>query len=356
LNHDNTFLAIIVVGVAMYRHLLVPIDNTDLVTVVIGQAVESAQSVGARITFIHVQPGHVAALHDDTKSVHRTTSENFSHAFAGQTLELLTKAESAARAQGVPCSSTTAISDIPHAAILSAARTEGCDLIFMALHGHRETIGMMPAPQTLEALTKTEIPVLISAAANLPAPAQAIGTIRKEHRSLATVLHAWIHMLKSAEKQSTPPDAALMKAMVHYIQSFPVEQHHTKEQEYLFCKLRERTSAVNAELDELERQHEREEQLVVDLNSLVERYAAGNATPRQIEQAVSAYATFIWEHMGREEGVVLPAAQRYLTDEDWKEINDVFSENQDPCFGSDTDAGYDRLFSRILNLSTSSPQ
>ena len=32
---------------------------------------------------------------------------------------------------------------------------------------------------------------------------------------------------------------------------------------------------------------------------------------------MSRYATFVWEHMGREEGVILPAAQRYLLTEDW---------------------------------------
>ena len=35
----------------MYRHLLVPIDNSDLSTVTIGRAVEFALALGARITF-----------------------------------------------------------------------------------------------------------------------------------------------------------------------------------------------------------------------------------------------------------------------------------------------------------------
>lgn len=35
----------------MYRHLLVPVDGTDLSTQVVGQAVEFARVLGARITF-----------------------------------------------------------------------------------------------------------------------------------------------------------------------------------------------------------------------------------------------------------------------------------------------------------------
>ena len=65
---------------------------------------------------------------------------------------------------------------------------------------------------------------------------------------------------------------------------------------------------------------------------------------------MNAYATFIWEHLGREEGVILPAAQKYLKDEDWAEIDSAFSTNRDPRFGADVDRQYRRLHSRIVNL------
>jgi hemerythrin-like domain-containing protein len=146
-----------------------------------------------------------------------------------------------------------------------------------------------------------------------------------------------------------------MQAMVQYIRTFPVALHHPEEEEYLFRKLRERTSEVNADLDELERQHGRDQELVAELAATVERHAAGGASTEEVEQAVSRYAAFIWEHLGREEGVILPAAERHLTEEDWKEINAAFAENQDPRFGADTDAEYRRLFSRIVNLAPRAP-
>ena len=37
----------------MYRHLLVPVDDTDLSIGVVGNAVALACAVGARITFFH---------------------------------------------------------------------------------------------------------------------------------------------------------------------------------------------------------------------------------------------------------------------------------------------------------------
>ena len=43
-------------------------------------------------------------------------------------------------------------------------------------------------------------------------------------------------------------------------------------------------------------------------------------SPARFEQPLRACAQFIWEHLGREEGVILPAARRYLSDADWQDI------------------------------------
>jgi nucleotide-binding universal stress UspA family protein/hemerythrin-like domain-containing protein len=338
----------------MYRHLLVPIDNSDLSTITIGRAVEFALTLGARVTFFHARSDHSSSLMGDADIVRMTAPEDYAYNFEGRARELLTKAESAARARGVPCSAASTISDSPYTAIIEAARAAGCDLIFMASHGRRTTLGMMLGSQTLKVLVNSEIPVLVSAMAEPPVPAQAIAIIRDEHRSLAAVLHAWQHLFKDAQGKGTRPDAGLMKAMVRYIKDFPVALHHPKEDDYLFRKLRERTTAANPDLDELEHQHVRDEQMVVELAALVERYATGDATVADMEQAVSRYAQSIWEHMGREEGVILPLAQRHLTEEDWIEINEAFQMNRDPRFGGDTDAEFKRLFSRIVNLAPAS--
>jgi len=336
----------------MYRHLLVPIDATDLSVDIIGQAVEYARTLGARITFFHALPDHAASLFGDAEIIRAAAPEDYVYAFEGRARELLVKAESAARAQGVPCSARSAVVDAPYEGIIAAAREAGCDLIFMASHGRRSSVGMMLGSQTLKVLTHTEIPVLVAAMRNPPARARAIGIIRDEHRSLAAVMHVWMRTLANARRQGALPDAALMRAIVHYIGTFPVAQHHPKEDEHLFRRLRERTNALEAELDELERQHERDRRMVADLGAMVEDLYAGqgNHDIGAIEQAVSRYANFLWEHLGREEGVILPAAQRYLTSEDWDEIDAAFARNDDSRFIGDVEAGLRRLFSRIVNV------
>jgi hemerythrin-like domain-containing protein len=147
-----------------------------------------------------------------------------------------------------------------------------------------------------------------------------------------------------------------MRAIVHYLQQFPLRLHHPKEEQHLFARLRERTISCHAELDELQRQHERDAQFVAALAQQVQALesADGDAAlrlARTLEDEVARYANFLWDHMGREEGVILPAAQRHLQAADWVSIDAAFADNRDPGFRNDN--GDERelrhLFSRIVN-------
>ncbi len=340
----------------MYRHLLVPVDDTDLSVEVVGNAVALARPLGARITFFHAVTDGAGSLRGDAELLRLTARGEYEYKHLGKARELLTKAEAAARALGVPCESRHTVSDRPAQAIVEAARAGGCDLIFMASHGGRGKLGMAFASETLAVLMGAGLPVLVSSTGEPTAPARAIAIIRDEHRSLAAVMHAWMHALSTARKAGSAADVALMRAIVRYVQQFPMKLHHPKEEEHLFQRLRERTTSCNAELDELERQHDRDDQLVIALAQQVEVLATADAegqlsVTRSLDEQVARYAVFLWDHMGREEGVILPAAQRHLLPEDWEAIDAAFTENRDPGFRGDTDKEYRQLFSRIVNLS-----
>ena len=339
----------------MYQHLLVPVDGTDLATEVIGNAVALARKLGARITFFHASADASASLRGEADVVRLTARDDYAYAYLGRPRELLAKAEAAARALGVPCDTLHQVSDKPATAIVEAARGRGCDLIFMASHGHRGRIGMALASDTLQVMTAAGLPVLVSSVGEPPAPAHAIGVIRDEHRSLAAVLHAWMHLLADLRARRRALEPELLRAIVRYLRAFPLALHHPKEDEFLFRRLRERTTSVHAELDELERQHERDHQLVDELAQRVETVivadeATQGAGLRALDEAVQRYASFLWEHMGREEGVILPAARRHLTEEDWSAVDAAFSTNRDPRFDDQVDREFRQLFSRIVNL------
>ena len=108
----------------MYRHLLVPVDDTDLSVEVVGNAVALARPLGARITFFHAVADAAGSLRGEAEVLRLTARDEYDYAIVGKARELLAKAEAAARALGVPCESRHAVSDRPAQAIVEAARAE----------------------------------------------------------------------------------------------------------------------------------------------------------------------------------------------------------------------------------------
>jgi hemerythrin-like domain-containing protein len=225
----------------------------------------------------------------------------------------------------------------------------------MASHGRRGVKGLMLGSETQKVLQHTTLPVLVSAVeSNVAAPAYLAPAtiIRDEHRSLAAVIHGLEYLIREARAKTVTPQIPLLRAMLHYIKAFPETLHHPKEEAYLFRKLRIRTNEYNDTLDELERQHDVGHALVAKLETTLDGYEAdpvGGLTA--FSDAVEQFAAAQWRHMNLETKVIMPAAQRHLTAEDWAEIGTAFAGNSDPRFSVDNDEEFRQLFARILNLS-----
>ncbi len=338
----------------MYRHLLIPLDDTELSIETVSRAVKFAHALSARVSFLHVQADLAPSGNGDADGVRPASPAEYRDTYQERARALLTKAESAARALGVPCDSLVRVGETPYEAILDVARGAGCDLIFMASHGHRARAGMMLGSQTLNVLTHGELPVLVSSMRESGDANPVIAKIREEHRSVAAVLHAWLHLVNTYSQQGGTADVPLMRSMVRYIMEFPAAVRRVKAHDQLYKRLRERTAVFHAELDELERQHERGRSLVEAHAALLDRYDRSAATLGELRDAVEQYAHFMWEHMGREEGVIIPAAERYLTEADWSAVHAAFVGSRDSGSDEETEAEHRLLFSRIVNFAPDS--
>jgi nucleotide-binding universal stress UspA family protein/hemerythrin-like domain-containing protein len=337
----------------MYHHILVPLDATDLSIQVVGGAVALARPLGARITFFHVVEQTGDSLTSDLELLRVTSPEVHDYARSGRARELLAKAEAGARAYGVPCDARWTRGKRPAPAIVEAARTLGCDLIYMASHGHGGKLGMALASDTLSVVLSAALPVLVATATEPAPPERAIAVIRDEHRAIAAVIHAATRMLGTAGQAGEAIEAASMQAVLAYLRGFPLTQHHPKEERYLFPSLRARTHVVDAELDELERQHVRDATMLDELGRLTDDLASAAGSRRieltaQLGEAMGRYAELHWEHMGREEAVILPAAQQHLQAEDWAALNAAFAEAGAMPNGALTGLDYRHLLSRIV--------
>ena len=336
----------------MYRHLMVPLDDSPLSAETVRQAVGLAKTLGAKVTFFHANADYGASSIGALERV--IAPALFNEHMAGEARAILAKAETVARAEGVPYESAITISDRPHEAILDAAEARGCDLIFIASHGRRGIKGLMLGSQTEKVLQHTTIPVLVSAVeSNVPTSASAapLAIIRDEHRSMAAVIHGLEFLVRDARARGVPPSFPLLRAMLHYIKAFPEKLHHPKEDAYLFRKLRERTRELDGTLDTLEREHTEGHAVVDELDHSI---AAYEADPERgfapFAAAVERFATSQMQHMTLEYKVVLPAAHKHLTEQDWAEIGAAFGANGDPRFSVDNDEEFRQLFARILNV------
>lgn len=156
----------------------------------------------------------------------------------------------------------------------------------------------------------------------------AIAIIKDEHRSMAAVVKGLQNHLAEAQAGRIEADPHLCQAMFDYIEALPEKLHHPKEDEYLFRFLRQRTREADAILDELESQHSKGGDLLSALRRKLQAFKeTGELAPFQ--RALEAYADFQWDHMRKEEDIVIPLAERHLTDEDWSAIDTAFAANRD---------------------------
>lgn len=335
----------------MYKHLLVPIDGSDLSNQTTGSAVAFARDAGASITFFYAAPDYLAT--SDGVLMFSVVPSIVSEKMTGNAHAILMKAEAAARGAGVRCQSLHKISDRPHEVIVQTAEEQGCDLIYMASRGPKSIGGLLLGSVTLKVLMHSTIPVLVSSVLRnsaTPEMNKAIGIIQDEHRSQAAVLHAMRQIVVKAGDQGVGPDADLLGQLLFYIREFPEKLHHPKEDAYLFSKLSQRTSVVDAALATLKAQHA-DHALFETLEAAWQNLQKdGRAGVERFATALENFTNSQWQHMRLEEQVILPAAKEHLLPADWVEIAEAFDQNGDPRFGTEPSGEFSTLFARLARL------
>ena len=143
----------------MFKHLLLPTDGSDASQRTVLEGVRLAKEFNAKITGISVVPEfHLLTFNttmiEDTREVFIAESRSQANGY-------LTVLNKAADEAGVPCEIEVVLSDHPYEAIIHAAKSKGCDLIMMALHGRRGMRSILIGSETQKVLTHSKIPVLV---------------------------------------------------------------------------------------------------------------------------------------------------------------------------------------------------
>jgi len=159
---------------------------------------------------------------------------------------------------------------------------------------------------------------------------QTIITLRNEHRSIAYLLDLLERQTDLIEKTGEP-NLPLVVEIVDYFRSFPDMYHHPKE-DLVLRRLRKRAPGFDEDFFGLDDDHEH---LSDELHSFSKTVSALLIDPSPITRSAFLLTarSFIQrerEHMAMEERFFFPAAERWLTDQDWSEIDDAIGQFFDP--------------------------
>ena len=174
--------------------------------------------------------------------------------------------------------------------------------------------------------------------------------IRDEHSSLAAMLHSMRMMVERGPQDDAERFFDVLRAMLFYIDEFPERLHHPKESDLLFPRVARSAPALMDTVTRLERDHLHGETQVRELQHLLLAWELLGEKRRQaFVDAFKPYVDFYLEHMRLEESVILPEAEKTLSEAEWKELDAAFEQNRDPLTGKyPPDPAYDRLFTRIV--------
>lgn len=143
----------------MFKHILLPIDGSELSLRAAKMGVELAKTCGARVHALHVVPAFQALIYmSEALAASEATYTEQSMELAA---EYLDDVKRLAEEAGVKYSGHYDVAEHPHDVILQTAREKRCDLVVMASHGRRGLSRLLLGSETQKVLLQGEVPVLV---------------------------------------------------------------------------------------------------------------------------------------------------------------------------------------------------
>ena len=178
-----------------------------------------------------------------------------------------------------------------------------------------------------------------------------LDTIRNEHHSIRAVLDGLRYLAQSALTGKSRIDSRVLRAMLHYLETFAERLHHPKEDQYLFAAIRQYGPNAEEVVAALERDHAGGERALRDLDHRLARCEEdGEKRYASFAHAVEDFARNYLEHMKREEDEIFPLALELLGPKDWEVIDRAFEENRDPLASIHELRELKEIMERIVKL------
>jgi len=145
----------------MFKHLLVPVDGSELSERAARTSLELARQLGARVTGFVAEPMPPLPSMSSNAAVYaRQTDEHLAQSEA-HAREVLAQFSTMAADMGVPYEGKFQRNDDIDDAICHAAAAFGCDLIVMVTHGRGAFGELLYGSHTKNVIGRTQVPLLV---------------------------------------------------------------------------------------------------------------------------------------------------------------------------------------------------
>ncbi len=171
--------------------------------------------------------------------------------------------------------------------------------------------------------------------------------LQSDHKNVALLLQVMAEELNIFATSDRKPDFRLMREIVEYLQDFTQDVHHPQE-DVLFQCIMARQETPAPVLARLLKEHDELRDKNHAVRVEIDQIYNDAMVPRQeIEQVLRQFIQMTREHMSEEEDTAYPLAERLLTDEDWKKVEEARKSRVDPLFGQVVEAEFSRIGDRL---------
>ena len=145
----------------MFKHILIPTDGSELSARAAKAGVALAKRLGARVTGYSGVGTPPYGYYGEPVFLDERVAAEAERAFLAAGEARVAQIAKVARRAGVPFEAVVARTTATYEGILHAARSRGCDAIFMASHGRRALKRFVLGSVTQQVLARSPIPVLV---------------------------------------------------------------------------------------------------------------------------------------------------------------------------------------------------
>ncbi|ATE61242.1 universal stress protein [Thauera sinica] len=326
----------------MYKHILIPIDESALSMRVIERGVELARAFGARASFLYLQPDAQDIIDGDAGLLHAMAPALFARKYLWADGYVEAKARAWAQMNGVEADFIGGVSrGKVHEEIVATAAARAADLVVIGSHGRTTRLQKLLDSVTVKLILNSPLPVFVAETGVAPQTARdrLIARFREEHAAWVALTDRLVDALAADEPRI---DAALMDDTLDFLARFSSEAHGPKEARLLAAL---EAGGAAAGLATIEAQHDEEPRRFAELQAAWRRRGDAGIAPARA--AAMAWQDFIVAHVRDENRLLLLRADDALSEAGWARLGQEIDGTERPAQREARDDEFRRLFARF---------